>query len=127
MDERIKTLRKFLGLTQQEFADSINVERSTVANYELGKRTPKNAVISLICGKYGVSEEWLRTGKGEMLVPMDRREEITKALTAMMREEPNPFKEKLILALLRIPSDKWTLIEQAARDILSENEKSRDD
>lgn len=127
MDERILKIRKLNGLTQQEFADRISVERSTIAGYESGKSYPRDSVISLICSSFGVNETWLRTGEGEMLVPMDRREEITRALTQMMREQPNPFKEKLILALLRIPPDKWPLIEQAARDILSENEESRDD
>lgn len=126
MGDRIRQLRAFLGLTQVAFAARIGIKSSAIANYEGGRNEPIDAVVSLICREFGVNETWLRTGEGEMLVPMNRREEITQALTQMMREEPNPFKEKLILALLRIPPDKWTLIEQAARDILSENEESRD-
>ena len=126
MDERIKELRKALGLTQQEFADRIHVDRSSVAGYEVGKRVPTNAVISLICQTFNVSEVWLRTGEGRMRVELGRMAEITRRV-ALMTGENNSFKEKLILALLRIPPEKWHLIEQAAREILAENEESRDD
>lgn len=69
MNERIKKLRKALDLTQQEFADRIGMKRNTVANYETDRNEPSSSVISLICREFNVSEEWLRTGAGEMFAP----------------------------------------------------------
>lgn len=66
MNERIKKLRKALDLTQQEFGDRIGIKRNTLANYEIGRNEPIDAVISLICREFNVSETWLRTGEGEM-------------------------------------------------------------
>lgn len=66
VNERIKKLRKTLGLTQQEFADRIKVKRNTVATYEMGRSIPSDSAISLICREFGVYEEWLRNGIGEM-------------------------------------------------------------
>ena len=66
MKDRLKKLRKSLGLTQQEFADRIGIKRNTLANYELGRNVPIDAVLTLIVREYSVSEEWLRTGEGEM-------------------------------------------------------------
>ncbi|MBD5099536.1 MAG: helix-turn-helix transcriptional regulator [Clostridiales bacterium] len=66
MKERIKKLRKALGLTQQEFADKIGTAQNNIAGYETGKRSPSAAVISLICKTFNVSEAWLRTGDGGM-------------------------------------------------------------
>lgn len=126
MDERIKELRKVLKLTQQEFADRILVDRSTITGYETGKAIPGNAMISLICREFGVSRVWLLSGEGEMFVSLGRIAEITQRVAAMSGEN-NPFKEKLLLALLRLPPERWSLIEQAAREILSETEKGRDD
>ncbi len=68
MNERIKKLRKELGLTQQEFADKIGMKRNTVASYEINRNGPSNSVISLICKAFNVSETWLRTGEGEMFL-----------------------------------------------------------
>ncbi len=64
---RIKHLRKTLGLTQQEFADRLSVKRGTIANYEIGRNVPHDSVIALICREFHVNEQWLRTGEGEML------------------------------------------------------------
>ena len=69
LNERIKKLRKGLDLTQQEFADRLGTTRNNIAGYEVGRRSPSEAVISLICKTFNVSETWLRTGEGEMFVP----------------------------------------------------------
>ena len=69
MKERIRKIRRYLDLTQQEFADRLGIKRGAIANYELGRNEPVDSVVSLICREYGVNEEWLRTGTGEMFEP----------------------------------------------------------
>ena len=64
MDKRLKLARKKLGLTQQEMADRLHIKRNTIANYEVGRNTPIDAVITLICKEFGINEVWLRTGEG---------------------------------------------------------------
>ena len=76
MNERIKALRKELNLTQQEFADRLNIKRGAVANYEIGRNEPIDAVISLICKTFNVNEEWLRDGNGEMFIERSPEEEV---------------------------------------------------
>lgn len=66
MNERLKELRKKIGVTQQEFADKLGLKRNTVATYEIGKATPSDRVISDICSKYNVNEDWIRSGTGDM-------------------------------------------------------------
>ena len=62
MKNRIKEIRKKADLTQQEFADRLGIKRGAIANYELGRNIPIDAVISLICREFGVNENWLRNG-----------------------------------------------------------------
>lgn len=81
MNERIKKLRKMLDLTQQEFASKIGSVQNTITGYETGRRIPSNQVISLICREFGVNEEWLRTGHGEMFAP-----KASNALDALAKE-----------------------------------------
>lgn len=76
MNERIKALRKALGLTQQELADKIGLKRNSFANYETGRNTPIDAVIVSICREFNVNEEWLRTGNGEMFNQRSTDEEL---------------------------------------------------
>ena len=66
MNERMKELRKTIGITQQELADKLGLKRNTIATYEIGKAIPSDRVISDLCNKYSVNEEWLRSGNGEM-------------------------------------------------------------
>jgi transcriptional regulator with XRE-family HTH domain len=66
MHERLKELRKVLGLSQNEFSDRILVGSSTLAMWELGSRKIKDIHISKICSEFNVNEEWFRTGEGEM-------------------------------------------------------------
>ena len=66
LKERIKELRKNLGLTQQKFADRLGLKRQTIAAYEIGNIEPSDSTLLLICKEFGISEKWLRTGEGEM-------------------------------------------------------------
>lgn len=66
MKERLKELRKALGLGQVEFSKRINIAQSSYSQFENGQRELRDIHISQICSTFNVNEEWLRTGKGEM-------------------------------------------------------------
>lgn len=68
MHERIKKLRKALDLTQSDFAARIGSTQNNIASYETGRRLPSAAALNNICKEFNVSEDWLRTGEGDMFV-----------------------------------------------------------
>ena len=82
MQDRIKALRKSLGLTQKDFGERIGVQANTITSYESGVRTPNNSMILAICREYGVSEDWLRTGEGEMKQKLTRNQEIAEFMSS---------------------------------------------
>lgn len=116
MNERIKKLRKSLGLTQQEFSDRIKVKRNTVATYEMGRSMPSDAAISLICREFNVNETWLRTGDGEMFKPVNRDQEIADFMAGILKGEPD-FRTKLISVMARLSADEWAMLERRAREL----------
>lgn len=116
MNERIKKLRKSLGLTQQEFSDRIKVKRNTVATYEMGRSMPSDAAISLICREFNVNETWLRTGDGEMFKPVNRDQEIADFMADILKGEPD-FRTKLISVMARLSADEWAMLERRAREL----------
>ena len=69
MNTRIKFLRKNSGLTQEKFAERIGLKQNSIALIESGKRNISDQAILSICREFGVREEWLRTGNGEMYAP----------------------------------------------------------
>ena len=66
MNGRIKQLRESLGMSQEAFAESINLKRNSLSLIELGKRNPSDRTVTDICEKHNVNEEWLRTGNGQI-------------------------------------------------------------
>lgn len=68
MNERLKILRKTLALSGEAFGEKIGVKRSAISQIETGKNNLSDQIIKSICTVYNVSEEWLRTGEGEMFI-----------------------------------------------------------
>ena len=69
VQERMKKLRKIMGMTQEKFAASIGIKRNTLAAYESGRNEPSGPTISAVCMRFSVNETWLRDGTGEMFLP----------------------------------------------------------
>jgi len=69
VNERIKQIRRELGLTQAEFAERIGLKQNSIALIESGKRNISDQAVLSICREYGVNEEWLRTGDGDKFIP----------------------------------------------------------
>lgn len=99
MEDRIKQIRKAKGLTQQEFADCLGIKRGAVANYEVGRNQPIDAVVALICEKFDVNETWLRTGKGSMFVEVDRDEEIARFVAKATSGRKNNLQRRFLSLL----------------------------
>lgn len=123
MEERIKELRKFLGLNQTEFGNRIGVRQSSIASYENGIRVPLDAVIISICREFHVNRVWLETGEGEMFRQRSREDELAGLLGDLMRDEPD-FRHRLITVLLRSTPEEWDVIERKALELLEEMKKA---
>lgn len=57
--QRLKELRLKRGLTQQEIADLVHVNRVTYTNWEKGKREPCFVNLVNLADLLGVSLDWL--------------------------------------------------------------------
>lgn len=123
MGERIKELRKFLGLTQQEFSAKIGVKRNTVAQYEMGRNPPIDTVITLICREYNVNETWLRTGEGEMFREVTKDERIAEFMGGILKQEPDSFRVRFISMLSRLGESDWAVLEKMALAMYEEKKK----
>ena len=66
MLNRLKQLRKALGLSQDQFGFKIGIGQNAVARIENGKSNLTNRNFDAICLVFNVNPEWLRTGVGEM-------------------------------------------------------------
>ena len=111
MHERIKELRKSLNLTQDEFGDRLGVVKSSISNIEKGRHGITDQMIKLMVKEIGVSENWLRTGEGEMLPEFSRADAIAKLADDIMTEVPDSFKSRLVTAIAQMTDEQWKLLE----------------
>lgn len=122
MNERIKELRKSLGLTQLEFGEQVGVKANTIGNYEIGLRTPSDAVIRAICREFNVNENWLRTGEDEMFNPQD--EKLAAFVGSLVADDSDPFKRRMVELLADLTPEEWKLLEKMAERLTKKEEGS---
>lgn len=120
MNERLKELRKSLGLTQREFAEKIGIKQNTVAQYEMGRNNPIDTVITLICRRWNVSEEWLRCGIGDMYIEQTRDEQIASFIGSLQSTDEDTFKKRFIAMLSDMNESEWELLEKMVTKLSKE-------
>lgn len=101
MNERIKKLRKKLGMTQEKFSLRIKLSRNFIAQIESGAKIPSDRTISDICREFQVSEEWLKNGTGEMFVTQNIDDEFAMIAGEIMVSDEEGFKTAIIEAWKR--------------------------
>lgn len=119
MKDRIKKIRKELDLTQQKFADTIGMKQNTIAQYEMGRTVPSDAIIFSICREFNINENWLRTGQGDMFIPRSRNQIITDFAGDLINE-PESFRTRLIEGLAKLDTSDWEDIERIVLKLVSE-------
>lgn len=60
---RISLLRRSAGMSQQELAEKLKISASAVGMYEQGRREPSVQILSDMATLFGVSIDFLVTGK----------------------------------------------------------------
>lgn len=127
MKEQLKKLRKRLDMTQQSFADKIGMKQNTIAQYEMGRTTPSDAIVFSICREFGVNESWLRTGEGgddNMFIKTSPYEKAYNRFGYIM-ENSIPSKKAALSILLEllytVPDEQWDTIMKEFEEIKKED------
>ena len=107
----------------EEFGKSLGVTKAAISNIENGTRGLTDQMFLSICRVYNVNEEWLRSGAGEMFVPMTRDEQIEEFFGDVLRDEEDDFRRRLISVLAKLTPDEWSLLEEKLREIIGEDKK----
>ena len=84
--ERAKEVRKSLNLTMEQFGNKLGVTKVAISNIEKEKRNLTEQMSRAICREFNVSEEWLKTGEGEMYQQLSEDEEIAGIVSDLLEE-----------------------------------------
>jgi len=83
--EKLKIIRRELDLKQGDFAERISTTQGHISDIENGRKMLSDRTIKLICLEFGINEEWLRNGKGEMFAKITQEDEYFKAATQILK------------------------------------------
>lgn len=123
MKDRFKELREALSLTQQKFADRLDISRNFVAQIEMGNKIPSERTVKDICREFKVNYEWLTEGTGEMFIQNKRKSEIADFVGSVLNGEADSFKIRLVEILANLNESEWETLQKLANTLADKEEK----
>lgn len=70
-NQRVKELRNYLKLNQEEFSNSIALKQGSLSDLERGKIGISSEVLKTLIKVYRINPIWLYEGEGEMFLKLD--------------------------------------------------------
>ena len=122
-NERITELRKYLGMSRDEFGATIGVSGSVIRNIDNKITKPKPLLLQQIAKIHHCNMQWLETGEGDMFLDTTADEEVAAFVGSVLADESAVFKRRLLHILSKLPEEMWEGLEQFARQLTEENEK----
>ena len=112
--EQLQSVRRRSGLTQEQFAEELNVSRQAVSKWESGKGYPEMEKILYICNRYGVTLNELFAQE----VPLGAEEQ--SALAPETSGVPVPTLQRAASSFFSnlSPKNKWLALGAAAGTLL---------
>ncbi len=98
--ERIREVRKALGLTLEKFGERIGIKKNSVSQIENGVNNLTEQMTKAICREFHVDYIWLTTGEGDMFLDADDdfKEQIDQIMSSETDARKNLFKFMLTLS-----------------------------
>ena len=97
INERIKHLRTTLQMSQADFAKAVYISNGYIAELEGNNRRVNDRIIHLISLTFGVSDMWLKHGKGNMFFTTPS--EKLQRLTSLFNDLPPRFQDYVMIQI----------------------------
>lgn len=104
MNQRIKEVRRSLGLSQEEFGRRLGITKSAVSRIESSSNGASGQTVKSICREFSIDYAWLTTGQGEMFVEND--DQITKLIDTVLAGE-NEFARAIFRGFAQFSAEDW--------------------
>lgn len=95
MNGRLAQIRMALGMTQKEMATVLGISQPTYCQFETGARPLQVHYIKTLAAKYGVNEDWIVNGTGEMFIKSSQEDEFLEVFNGLTEKS-----KEIILQLM---------------------------
>lgn len=115
MNERIKELRKTLGLTSEKFGSNLGVGKTAISGIETGRRNVTDQMFLSICREYNVNPTWLEKGTGPMFL---ERSEEDEYMDAALKLSDDPLVVSCLIEYAKLRPEERTVIRKYIDNLL---------
>lgn len=126
MNERIRELRKSLGLTLEKFGESLGVGKTAISKIENGDRNVTDQMQKSICREFNVSTDWLLYGTGEMFVTHTHDEEVAMYTQDILDSEDDEIAkiiQDFIVVYGKLDNDSKSVLRNVAKSMIDLHNK----
>lgn len=126
--ERIKLIRKSLGVTLEKFGEPLGVTKAAISRLENNVNSITDQMVLSICREYNVNEVWLRTGEGEMFVKLSPAQEVATYVSDLLEDDGENPLYGIIIQIMKTYSGLSPKSQEVIRDFarqLAENIKEK--
>jgi len=97
--KKIKAIRKTRGLSQQQLADLMDVTRSTISNWECGRRSPHLNELESLANKLNVTLEYFKASGDDVKELLAKASQVFNDKNVSSQEKADIYKELMKIYL----------------------------
>lgn len=112
--ERIKAVRKELGLTLEKFGEKLGAKKNTMSAIETGRNSLTDQMARSICREYNVDYDFLMYGEGEMFTDLPK----TVVDELCMQFDLDDFDRAVVEMYLDLPAELRQAIKAKVKDMV---------
>ena len=114
--ERVKTIRKALGLTQAEFSAKLGIKRNSLCAVETDARNASTLLINAIVDKYNANPDYLIAGNESAPVFRPKEATVEERLVRILTGD-NDFVKGIFLSLANLTDEQWAQVYDFVRNL----------
>ena len=108
--ERILMIIDAAGISKTEFSKRLKVSPAYVSKMVNKDYEPSDRLIDSICITFDVSEDWLRTGAGEMFVSQKTNMRVQAWIDKVLAGRPEDIRYRAVSLLADMPEEWWDIL-----------------
>lgn len=112
--ERIKAIRKELGLTLEKFGEKLGVGKTAISKIEKNERNLTDQMAKAICREYNVDYDYLMYGEGGMFTDLPK----TIVDELCMQFDLDDFDRAVVEMYLDLPAELRQAIKAKVKDMV---------
>lgn len=85
--ERVRKIRKSLGLTLEKFGEKIGIKKNSVSQIENGINNLTEQMAKSICREFGVNYTWLINEEGGMFEDLTEQQKLLKYTGLLLKDK----------------------------------------